>query len=311
VDFAEEKKIGLCRAQRGARWRSTREAANTSGHAQRRRLCERRRCGCCAPAMPTRPLTWASMHKTWCSLPRNGSCWGVCATTTWTAATLRTRFPTAASGPVTTTSLPAKVISATQQTIGRACTSPTQLHSYHFSYGTSFNTSGDAYSYNAQSANTPPESSQNIELGAKIDNADKHLHHAPGHLSFHQERTSAIPTPTPLATRLLLSGKRHSAGLRARHYRQASPSASGKSTAPTCGCPCRWWTSRRPPPPPWEPRGRPPRPQSQAQRHGMEHLPVHAQMARWRSGINFRSAHRPRRCDQRLFGRRPPSPPLT
>ena len=33
---------------------------------------------------------------------------------------------------------------------------PNALHSYHFSYGTSFNTSGDVYSYNAQSANTDP-----------------------------------------------------------------------------------------------------------------------------------------------------------
>ena len=50
---------------------------------------------------------------------------------------------------------------------------PNALHSYHFSYGTSFNTSGDTYSYNALSANTPPESSVNYELGAKLDSASK------------------------------------------------------------------------------------------------------------------------------------------
>ncbi|MCB2041498.1 MAG: TonB-dependent receptor, partial [Rhodoferax sp.] len=50
---------------------------------------------------------------------------------------------------------------------------PTDRHSFHLSYGTSFNTSGDTYSYNALSANTPPEASVNVELGAKIDSADK------------------------------------------------------------------------------------------------------------------------------------------
>ncbi|RZL03680.1 MAG: TonB-dependent siderophore receptor [Rubrivivax sp.] len=49
---------------------------------------------------------------------------------------------------------------------------PTALHSFHFSYGTSFNTSGDTYSYSANGSRTPPESSENIELGAKLDTAD-------------------------------------------------------------------------------------------------------------------------------------------
>ena len=50
---------------------------------------------------------------------------------------------------------------------------PDDRSSYHISYGTSFNTSGDTYSYNALSANTPPESSVNLEIGAKLDSADK------------------------------------------------------------------------------------------------------------------------------------------
>jgi catecholate siderophore receptor len=88
---------------------------------------------------------------------------------------------------------------------------PDALHSYHFSYGTSFNTSGDTYSYNPQSANTPPEQSQNIEVGAKIDSADKRfstrlaLFHA---TKKHERNTD----PDTAATRLLLSGKRHTAG---------------------------------------------------------------------------------------------------
>ena len=50
---------------------------------------------------------------------------------------------------------------------------PNELHSYHFSWGTSFNTSADTYSYSALSANTDPEKSRNIEIGAKLDTADK------------------------------------------------------------------------------------------------------------------------------------------
>lgn len=52
---------------------------------------------------------------------------------------------------------------------------PDALQSYHFSYGTSFNTSGDTYSLNAANASTPPEQSINMELGAKLDTADKRL----------------------------------------------------------------------------------------------------------------------------------------
>jgi len=50
---------------------------------------------------------------------------------------------------------------------------PNELQSFHFSYGTSFNTSGDTYSLSAANADTPPEQSVNMELGAKIDSADK------------------------------------------------------------------------------------------------------------------------------------------
>ena len=44
---------------------------------------------------------------------------------------------------------------------------PSAFSSFHFSYGTSFNTSGDAYQYDALGTNTPPEGSVNYELGSK------------------------------------------------------------------------------------------------------------------------------------------------
>jgi len=88
---------------------------------------------------------------------------------------------------------------------------PSDLHSFHFSYGTSFNTSGDTYSYNALSANTPPESSVNYELGAKLDSADKRF--TTRVALFHSTKLNERNTdPDTAATRLLLSGKRHTAG---------------------------------------------------------------------------------------------------
>ncbi len=89
---------------------------------------------------------------------------------------------------------------------------PTDRHSFHLSYGTSFNTSGDTYSYNALSANTPPEASVNIELGAKIDSADKRF--STRLALFRSTKTNERNTdPDNAATALLLSGKRHTSGL--------------------------------------------------------------------------------------------------
>lgn len=88
---------------------------------------------------------------------------------------------------------------------------PNGLHSYHFSYGTSFNTSGDTYSYSRQSANTPPEQSENIELGAKLDSADKQW--TTRLAIFRSTKKNERNTdPDTAADRMLLSGKRHSAG---------------------------------------------------------------------------------------------------
>jgi catecholate siderophore receptor len=89
---------------------------------------------------------------------------------------------------------------------------PTPFSSYHVSYGTSFNTSGDTYQYDNQSANTPPEGSRNLELGGKFDDED-------GQYSarFALFRTTKFNErnrdPDSAATQAVLSGKRHSAGV--------------------------------------------------------------------------------------------------
>jgi catecholate siderophore receptor len=119
-------------------------------------------------------------------------------------------IPNAAAGPQTTTRYGQR-ISATSKRLG-VLFQPSELQSFHVSYGTSFNTSGDAYSYNAQSANTPPEQSQNLELGAKLDNAAKTF--STRLALFRSTKLNERNTdPDTAATRLLLSGKRHSAGL--------------------------------------------------------------------------------------------------
>jgi len=118
-------------------------------------------------------------------------------------------IPQNAPGPVTTTQY--------QQTIGNwsgragVLYQPDAFHSYHFSWGNSFNTSGDTYSYNALSANTPPEESQNYELGAKLDSADRRVSTRLAlfySAKLHERNTDSDTA----ATRLLLSGKRHTAG---------------------------------------------------------------------------------------------------
>jgi len=88
---------------------------------------------------------------------------------------------------------------------------PNALHSYHFSYGTSFNTSADTYSYSSLSANTPPEQSRNIELGAKLDSASKMFTTRLAifqSTKFNERNTD----PDSAATQFLLSGQRHTTG---------------------------------------------------------------------------------------------------
>lgn len=89
---------------------------------------------------------------------------------------------------------------------------PNALHSYHVSYGTSFNTSGDTYSYAANTANAGPEESRNFELGAKLDSTDKR--YTTRLAVFHSTKLNERNTdPDSAAATQLLSGKRSTAGL--------------------------------------------------------------------------------------------------
>lgn len=129
-------------------------------------------------------------------------------------------IPTNAPGPVTAAPYRQK-ISNWSKRLG-VLFQPTDRHSFHLSYGTSFNTSGDTYSYNALSANTPPEESENIELGAKIDSADKRF--STRFALFHATKKNERNTdPDTAATRLLLSGKRHTAGFEVDVVGQLTP----------------------------------------------------------------------------------------
>ena len=119
-------------------------------------------------------------------------------------------IPAAAPGPVTTTHYE-QAIAGWSKRYG-VLYQPDAQHSYHFMYGTSFNTSGDAYSYNALSANTPPEQSKNLELGAKFQTEDKQFSY--GVSLFRTTKYNERNTdPDTAATRLLLSGQRHATGL--------------------------------------------------------------------------------------------------
>jgi catecholate siderophore receptor len=95
---------------------------------------------------------------------------------------------------------------------------PNEWASFHASFGSSFNTSGDTYQFapgapaNTRVPNTPPEKSRNFELGAKFDLFA-------GRLSlntslFRTEKYNERNTdPDTAASLELLSGKRHATGL--------------------------------------------------------------------------------------------------
>ncbi len=107
---------------------------------------------------------------------------------------------------------------AFEQTIGDwsqrlgAMYQPNELSSFHFSWGTSFNTSADTYSYSATSQNTPPEQSRNVEFGAKLESADKM--YSTRFAIFQSTKFNERNTdPDSAATKALLSGQRHTTGL--------------------------------------------------------------------------------------------------
>lgn len=96
---------------------------------------------------------------------------------------------------------------------------PSDLSSYYVSYGTSYNTSGDAYQFTptfnaagARSANTAPEKSRNLEIGGKWELFDKRA--LVGVAAFYSEKFNERNTdPDVAAQQELLSGKRHAAGM--------------------------------------------------------------------------------------------------
>jgi len=121
----------------------------------------------------------------------------------------QTAYPANAASTRTTTSLSEGVFSYRAGVLYQ----PTPTSSYHMSYGTSFNTSGDTYQYvTPLNANTPPEKSRNFEIGAKLDWLDNQL--STRAALFHTEKYNERTTDSDFAgSAYLLSGKRHSAGL--------------------------------------------------------------------------------------------------
>ncbi|RJG08015.1 TonB-dependent siderophore receptor [Noviherbaspirillum cavernae] len=96
---------------------------------------------------------------------------------------------------------------------------PSNWASYYVSYGTSYNTSGDAYQFtptfgNDQrtAANTPPEKSRNFEVGGKWDLFENRA--SLGVAAFYSEKYNERNLdPDTASTQQLLSGKRHAAGM--------------------------------------------------------------------------------------------------
>ena len=117
-------------------------------------------------------------------------------------------IPANAASPTTTSSYRMRV-SEWSWRLG-ALYQPNPLDSYYASAATSFNTSGDAYSLSAANQNIPPEQSANLEIGAKLDSADKRFttRLAAFYSTKYQERNT-----DPLVNLVTLSGKRHVAGV--------------------------------------------------------------------------------------------------
>lgn len=116
-------------------------------------------------------------------------------------------IPNSAAGPVTTSSYSMKV-SEVSKRVG-VLYQPNELQSYHFSAATSFNTSGEAYSLSANNQDVPPEQSINLELGAKLNSADKRF---TTRLALFRSTKLHERNTDPLVNLVTLSGKRHVAG---------------------------------------------------------------------------------------------------
>ena len=119
-------------------------------------------------------------------------------------------LPNNAAGPLTSTSYRMKVSEWSPR--AGVLFQPTPQHSFHASFGQSFNTSGDAYSLGAANVDTPPEKSRNVEIGAKLDSADKRF--STRLAVFRSEKYNERNTDPDLPV-VTLSGKRHVAGFEA------------------------------------------------------------------------------------------------
>ena len=89
---------------------------------------------------------------------------------------------------------------------------PDEQWSFYGSWGNSFNTSGDAYQYDPLGANTPPEKSQNFEIGTRWEHPSKRVtaRISAFYATKFNERNR---DPDSANAAYLLSGKRHAAGL--------------------------------------------------------------------------------------------------
>jgi len=123
-----------------------------------------------------------------------------------------TAATTATTGSVTAPSHRARSDSLWSHRLG-ALYQPTPFQSWHVSYGSSFNTSGDTYQYDALGSNTPPEASVNYELGGKFDLADGRLS-LRGALFYSIKKNERNRDAESVnATNYVLSDQRHAAGL--------------------------------------------------------------------------------------------------
>ncbi|MCW5636921.1 MAG: TonB-dependent siderophore receptor [Rubrivivax sp.] len=116
-------------------------------------------------------------------------------------------IPNNAPGPETVTSYRMSVSELSKR--AGLLFQPNEQLSFHFSYATSFNTSGDAYSLSAANVDIPPEQSINLELGAKAESADGRFSARVAAFratKLHERNTD------PLVNLVTLSGKRHVAG---------------------------------------------------------------------------------------------------
>jgi catecholate siderophore receptor len=117
-------------------------------------------------------------------------------------------IPNNAPGPVTTTSYEQSIYKWSER-VG-VLFQPNAYQSYHVSWGTSFNTSGDTYSYSAATVDTPPEESRNIEIGAKLDSEDRRFSNR---FAWFRSTKFNERNTDPLLNIAVLTGKRHATGM--------------------------------------------------------------------------------------------------